>query len=77
MSKLYFFYGCMGSSKTAQALMMAYNFREKGKRVAVCMPEIGFREKPGKICSRTGMETDCISIAKEDNLPKEILDERN
>jgi len=67
----------MGSSKTAQALMMAYNFREKGKRVAVCMPEIGFREKPGKICSRTGMETDCISIAKEDNLPKEILDERN
>ena len=34
MAKLHFRYGAMGSSKTALALMMAYNFREKGmKRV--------------------------------------------
>ena len=31
MSKLYFRYGAMGSSKTANALMVRYNYEEKGK----------------------------------------------
>ena len=30
MAKLYFKYGAMGSSKTAQALITRYNYEEKG-----------------------------------------------
>lgn len=33
MGKLFFRYGAMGSSKTANALMTRYNFLEKGKNV--------------------------------------------
>ena len=32
MAKLYFRYGAMGSSKTANALMVAYNYKERGKK---------------------------------------------
>ena len=30
MAKLYFRYGAMGCSKTANALMVAFNYEEKG-----------------------------------------------
>lgn len=33
MAKLYFKYGSMGSSKTANALMTKFNYEEKGKSV--------------------------------------------
>lgn len=33
MSKLYFKYGAMGSSKTAQALMCKFNYEQKGFKV--------------------------------------------
>ena len=33
MAKLYFKYGAMGSSKTAQALITRFNYQEKGMRV--------------------------------------------
>ena len=32
MAKLYFRYGVMGSSKTANALMVRYNYEERGPR---------------------------------------------
>ena len=31
MAKLYFRYGVMGSSKTANALMVRYNYEERGQ----------------------------------------------
>ena len=33
MAKLYFKFGAMGSSKTAQALMTKFNYEEKDKSV--------------------------------------------
>ena len=33
MAKLYFRYGAMGSSKTANALMVCYNYEERGQKV--------------------------------------------
>ena len=36
MAKLYFKFGAMGSSKTAQALMTKFNYEEKGQTVWVC-----------------------------------------
>ena len=40
MSKLYFRYGAMGSSKTANALMVRYNYEEKGKNAVLLKPEL-------------------------------------
>ena len=41
MAKLYFRYGAMGSSKTANAIMVQYNYRERG-RYLYAMLGIGF-----------------------------------
>ena len=35
MAKLYFKYGAMGSSKTAQALITQYNYEENGEKADV------------------------------------------
>lgn len=40
MAKLYFRYGAMGSSKTANALMVAYNYKERGKRALLAKPKL-------------------------------------
>lgn len=60
MAKLYFRYGAMGSSKTANALMTRYNFLEKGKRVLLVKPDIETRDEKNKIRSRMGLEAECI-----------------
>lgn len=38
MAKLYFKYGSMGSSKTAQALITKYNYEENGMHVWLIKP---------------------------------------
>ncbi len=44
MSKLYFKFGAMGSSKTANALMTVFNYEEKGKAVLILKPSIDNRD---------------------------------
>ncbi len=44
MAKLYYKYGSMGSSKTANALMTKFNYEEKGKRVLLLKPSIDNRD---------------------------------
>ena len=39
MGKLYFRYGAMGSSKTANLLMVHYNFLERGRRPVILKPK--------------------------------------
>ncbi len=43
MASLYFYYGAMGSSKTANALMARYNYMEKGQKVLLLRPAIDTR----------------------------------
>ena len=38
MAKLYFKYGAMGSSKTAQALITKFNYEERGMSVWLVKP---------------------------------------
>ena len=45
MSKLYFKYGAMGSSKSAQALMCKFNYEQQGFDVALLKPAIDTRDK--------------------------------
>lgn len=60
MAKLYFRYGAMGSSKTANALMVEYNYRERGKRALLAKPKIDMREGEKIISSRIGLQRPCI-----------------
>lgn len=60
MAKLYFRYGAMGSSKTANALMVEYNYRERGKRALLAKPQIDLRDGEKIIRSRMGLWEECI-----------------
>ncbi len=62
MAKLYFRYGAMGSSKTANALMVAYNYSEKGQRALLVKPALDVRDGVGVMASRIGLEQPCISV---------------
>ena len=44
MAKLYFKYGAMGSSKTAQALITKYNYEENDLRVWLIKPSADTRD---------------------------------
>lgn len=56
MAKLYFKYGAMGSSKTANALITKFNYEERGMRVWLIKPAIDTRDGAGVIRSRIGLE---------------------
>jgi len=54
MPKLYFRYGTMNSSKTANLLMVAHNYKSQGKTVTLIKPDIDTRTDVNMICSRAG-----------------------
>ena len=68
MAELYFYYGCMGSSKTAQALMMKYNYEQQGKKVMLLKPSVDTRTPPDLVQSRIGLRSKAISVKKNDNI---------
>lgn len=59
MAKLYFRYGTMDSSKTANALMVQYNYMEKKQKAVLLKPQIEDRDGVRKIRSRIGLEAEC------------------
>lgn len=73
MAKLYFYYGAMGSSKTADALMTVYNYRERGQRALLAKSELDTRDGATKIRSRIGLESECILLRKLLTLSKAEL----
>ena len=64
MAKLYYRYGAMGSSKTANALMVKYNYEERGQKVLLTKPSIDTRDGNFLIKSRCGLESECILFHK-------------
>ena len=56
MAKLYFKYGAMGSSKTAQALITKYNYEENDMSVWLLKPSTDTRDGAAIIRSRIGLE---------------------
>ena len=56
MAKLYFKYGAMGSSKSAQALITKFNYEELGMTVWLIKPSIDTRDGADLIRSRIGLE---------------------
>ncbi len=59
MAKLYFRYGAMGSSKTANALMVGYNYYERGKTALLVKPRLDDRDGEGYVASRMGLRQKC------------------
>ena len=56
MAKLYFKYGAMGSSKSAQALITKFNYEELGMSVWLIKPSTDTRDGADTIKSRIGLE---------------------
>lgn len=68
MAKLYFKYGAMGSSKTAQALMTKFNYEEKGRRVWLIKPSTDTRDGYDIVASRVGLKAHADVIKQEDDI---------
>lgn len=68
MAKLYFKYGAMGSSKTAQALITKFNYEERGMRVWLIKPATDNRDGDNIIKSRVGLSSECRAIGKTDDI---------
>ena len=65
MAKLYFKYGAMGSSKTAQALITKYNYEENGLKVWLIKPSADTRDGKQILRSRIGLEAEVEVIPPE------------
>ena len=65
MAKLYFKYGAMGSSKTAQALITKYNYEENDLKVWLIKPSADTRDGEQILRSRIGLEAVVEVIAPE------------
>ena len=58
MAKMYFKYGAMGSSKTAQALITKYNYEENDMKVWLIKPSADIRDGANILRSRIGLEAE-------------------
>lgn len=76
MAKLYFKFGAMGSSKTAQALMTKFNYEEKEKKVWLIKPATDTRDDTvdehgiihTMVKSRVGLYAEAEAVGAEMNL---------
>lgn len=70
---LHFYYGVMGSSKTAQLLMQRYNYQQLGLKVALLKPAIDTRAGQGTVYSRIGLKADAELVLENGHSIKEQL----
>ncbi len=73
MAKLYFRYGVMGSSKSANALMVRYNYEERGQKALMVKPNIDQREGAPIVNSRIGLTYPCTWFSDFAALPPEEI----
>lgn len=76
MAKLYFKYGAMGSSKTAQALITRYNYEENDMSVWLLKPSADLRDGVNILRSRIGLEAEVDVIPPETDILKLFLETR-
>ena len=73
MAKLYFRYGVMGSSKSANALMVRYNYEERGQRALMVKPALDQREGERVVNSRMGLCHPCIWFEELEQMPSDEI----
>ncbi len=68
MAKLYFKYGAMGSSKSANALITKFNYEERGMKVWLIKPSVDTRDGLHTLKSRIGLSAEADIIGKDDSI---------
>lgn len=75
-AKLYFKYGAMGSSKTAQALITKFNYEERGMRVWLLKPATDSRDGVDIIRSRIGLKEKVEVVDLNTNLVEQFWEKQ-
>lgn len=70
---LSFFYGVMGSSKTAQLLMQRYNYQQLGLKVALIKPSVDTRAGSNIVFSRVGLQAQAELVLEPHHSIREQL----
>lgn len=68
MAKLYFKFGAMGCSKTAQALITKFNYEERNMKVLLLKPAIDNRDGANVVKSRIGLQNDAVTVRENENI---------
>ncbi len=71
MAKLYFKYGAMGSSKTANALITKFNYEERGMKVWLIKPALDDRDGVAAVRSRIGLSANAFVMQADTNIFEE------
>ncbi|NLO86827.1 MAG: thymidine kinase [Clostridiales bacterium] len=74
MAKLYYRYGAMGSSKTANAIMVRHNYMERGQKVLMLKPRLDSRDGETMVASRSGLKCVCHFIEDIDQFDVRSFD---
>lgn len=73
MAQLYFKYGAMGSSKTANALMARFNYEERGQQTLLVKPQLDTRDGDHTVRSRIGLTHECVYFHEMQKMSEEDL----
>lgn len=76
MAKLYYKYGAMGSSKTAQALITKFNYEERNMTVLLLKPTTDTRDGAEIVSSRIGLSAVATPVAPDIDI-YELFIEKN
>ena len=68
MAKLYFKFGAMGCSKTAQALITKFNYEERNMKAVLLKPAIDDRDGADIVKSRIGLYERAVAVKEDENL---------
>jgi len=68
MAKLYFKFGAMGCSKTAQALITKFNYEERGMKVLLLKPAVDNRDGETITRSRIGLQAQALAVIADEDL---------
>ncbi len=72
MAKLYFYYSAMNAGKTTTLLQSAYNYRERGMRVAILTPRLDDRAGAGVVASRIGLRSEGMASEHDTDLERRV-----
>lgn len=70
--KMYFYYGVMGSSKTANALMKKFSFEEKNRRVVLIKPSLDYRDGENIVQSRIGLSCKALTVSPSESIKDKL-----
>lgn len=68
MAKLFFKFGAMGCSKTAQALITKFNYEERGMKVLLLKPAVDNRDGETITKSRIGLQAQALAVRDDEDL---------